>query len=172
MRVTIDLAQDDQSGWRGGQVEWSDPCTLEDMGAITFHLGPVDLSVSYGQFETLLDNILRWRWSLPAEGGPVDLTADCPPPTWDDYVRALATETAGERHTLATELDGLARNHGLLPKPEDGDKAALRAYIAGRSVGVREGLLKAAELIRQRMASLDPPSSATPPRPDGGRDGG
>ena len=157
MHVTIDLARDDQSGWRGGQVEWSDPCTIEDEGAITLRFGPVDLLLSYGQFETLMDNIQRWRWSLSVESGPVDLTANNPPPTWDALVRLVATDVAGERHTLALDLELRAQNHGLMDKPADGDKAALRAYIAGRSLGVQEGLLMAASTIRERMARFDPP---------------
>ena len=166
MRVAIDLSMGDQNRFHAGGPMWTEPCFVEDDGAITLHMGAVDLTLSYGQFEVLLDNIQRWRWSLPAERGPVDLTADNPPPTWDDFVQAVATDMAGERHTLAVDLELRAQNHGLLDKPADGDRAALRAHVAGRSLGVREGLLMAAGIIRERMARLDPPGApALPPAP-------
>lgn len=168
MQITIDLAQDDQSSWRGGSVEWSDPCSIEDTMGITLHFGPVDVVMSYGQFETFLDNVLRWRWSVPSETGPADITAENPPPDWDAHVLALHREIADERGTLAVEFEEQARNHGLLPGPPDGDKLGLRYFLAGRSAGMQAGLLRAAEIVRERAARFDPakPGGTDEPSPE------
>ena len=162
MRVQINLAADDQSQWRGGPVEWGEPCSLEDAGEVVLHLGPVEVRMSYGQFETLIDNIQRQRWLLPPETGIIDLTADNPPPSWDAYVQAVAGEVASERHTIAVDLEQEADIHGLLPAPPDRDKLALRHFLAGRTAGERDGLLRAAGMVRARAARFDPPGAAAP----------
>jgi hypothetical protein len=151
MRVVIDISDEDGNSMYGGRPGFLTPCHISDDGSIVLDIGDVRIQMSYGQFDKILDGILRWRWSSPPEKGAANLSADHPPPDWETMVQAIEQMQADERRTIAVDLHYVADQiSGECPRPAKGDGKASKYFASGRLAGRKAGLLYAAELVKVR----------------------